>query len=276
MKMNKNGTKKGFTLIELLVVIAIIAILAALLLPALSAAKEKAQRTFCLNNMKQLGLALNMYVNDNNDLMPWPNWGEGGPAGWLFGSDPNSPVNLAGGNVSMWSTGRVANLQASVYWQYTPTPDIFMCPVDVKKYVGSAQWWTPRYQKLSSYVMNGASCYYPNDGSGNPNPNQYGYRTCKMTQIWSPLCVIQWEVDPTLSMNYNDGANYPMANGEGASKMHIKGANVLTVCGSANMLSFADFNAQDNDPPKQNPRATYRGLFWWNPQTSDGHGQIGP
>src|SRR6516165_9755576 len=67
--------QRAFTLIELLVVIAIIAILAALLLPVLSQAKNRAQEATDLNNNKQLMLAANMYSVDNGEYLPLPGWG---------------------------------------------------------------------------------------------------------------------------------------------------------------------------------------------------------
>src|SRR5262252_8870380 len=92
--LRRGCAQKGFTLIELLVVIAIIAILAAMLLPALSHAKLKAQGIGCMNNTKQLALAWRMYAEDNRDTLPYAYaLGANAPYVWVQGDlDDSNPT----------------------------------------------------------------------------------------------------------------------------------------------------------------------------------------
>lgn len=223
MKTNQSTKTRsraaGFTLIELLVVIAIIAILAAMLLPALSKAKQRAHMAIDLNNNKQILLAAHLYAGDNREFLPNSGWGTGLDS-WAYstgmpvnaGTTPALFPGVLAQQLTYFKKGQLSN--------YIKTEKTLMCPSDI---VNTAFY--TRGVLYTSYVWNGAVNAFGNGIS------------FKITQF-KPLSVLMWETDEQTPFFFNDSSSFP---DEGISARHGKGATVALFSGSTERIAVRDW-----------------------------------
>lgn len=168
----------GFTLIELLMVIAIIAIIAAILMPALTRARERARGAYCLNNLKQLTLAWELYADEHEQYLPY-NVG-------MNGSSFRTPLNWVN-NVMTWdlspdNTNSTTITGASLDPYAGGAINVFRCPSDtVLSTPQAGAGWPAR---LRSYAMNAMVGNAGNFSTNGFNINNPGYRQFfKLTQM---------------------------------------------------------------------------------------------
>ena len=167
--------KEAFTLIELLIVIAIIAILAAILLPVLAKAKERALRVSCANNLREYGTALKIYANDSNDNLPNTySAANPTPANWLW-DVPTNTVDLllnSGNERGMMYDPSFSQADQDARWNFGTVAAGTLAELRVTGYVPAFPDMTQYYNTLghmiiSNVVFSYSSKYLITDSTGN-------------------------------------------------------------------------------------------------------------
>jgi len=284
----------AFTLIELLVVIAIIAVLAAILLPALNAAKKKAQTTQCLGNLRQWGLALQSYAGDAADTIPRDGTDAGGSysaftgntattaPGWAgTPNDPNAWFNVLPPLMGSQPLQYFYNVPGANYQKNYPFPNndvgkVWMCPSVQVVTADNALFLSGGNFGFFSYVMNldlklWSDINGAHGGPGGVIGNSWVWPNMpKLTTIHIPSSVVmltEFCFSPTLENFNNDSPPqegcFPAARWTYFVKRHNNGGNLMFLDGHS---QYFKYNYVYNvAKPYPNRQEVGNGDIYWNP-----------